>query len=249
MANSVKLIFFALKRSARSAVPLTSVLFAAELVFFIGVRIAGEAGAALTSMETYTLLPGAFYLIALAVPLMIFLRTAVGREACFVHSLPVYPDTPLSAMMISTMVWAGAAELCRTAMCAFGLFMTASLMQLGDREQFMLLFSVYGMAGYALIVTRNILGVMFFQLFAAMVTLLADMSAHHRRLLAVIYGSVGSVLIFFAFALLVSKSSPNSGTPGAAFIFYLPQIIFLLCFITIFGVVSAFILKRRREVR
>ena len=246
MINSLKLIVYELKRSIRTAIPLITILLTAEMLFFFAVSVAGSKGLLLPGGMMYTFLPGLFYMIALVVPLTLFFKTTIGNETLLIRSLPVYPDTPLSAMMISSIIWSIVAELFRTTICAFALMMTESVTGISRSEMFVLLFSVYGMSGYVMTVTRNVLAIVCLQLFISMIMLLAAMSHRYRKLLAMIYGMTGGGIIFFAFAVLWSETAENTSSE-AAFFHYLPQIICLLCFITLFGIVSAFIMKHRHE--
>ncbi|MCR5122109.1 MAG: hypothetical protein K6B74_06790 [Ruminococcus sp.] len=247
MINSLRLIVYELKRSTRIAIPLITILLTAEMLFFFALSVVGSKKMLMPGGVIYTLLPGMFYMIALIVPLVFFLKTTVGKDTLLIRSLPVYPDTPLSAMMICSIIWSIAAEIFRMTVCAFALIMTASVTGISRREMILLLFSVYGMSGYVMTTTRNILVIVCLQLFISMITLLASMSHRHRKLLAMIYGMTGGAIILFASVFLMSEGVEDSATE-ATFFHYLPQIICLLCFITFFGIVSAFIMKHRHEV-
>ena len=251
MLNSIKLIFYEFRRSSRTLLPLTLLLVMTEALLFIGIRLAGDVGKPISAGTMYILfadVPLLFYLLPLTVPLMYFLRSVSGRDACLMRVLPVLPDASLSAMIINSFVWTIAAEGFRTVLTAFSLALNASLAQLEREDVFLLIFSAYGATGFVLALVRNVLAVIFFQLYIAMVVLLAEMSLRHKRLLAFVYGLAGSVLMFFAFAYLTVYGGTAESSAGAAFIRYFPEIIFLSCFIVIFSIVSAFILKRRHDI-
>lgn len=251
MLNSIKFIAYEFKRSAKTILPLMFLLVVAEGLFFVGIKLMGYTGKLLSGGLMYLLfdnVPKLFYLLPLTVPLMFMLRSVSGRDACLVRTLPILPDASLSAMMINSFVWTVFAECCRMVLCAFSLSLNASLAELESTDVFILIFSSYGIVGLVLAVVRNILAVICFQLYAVMVVLLAEMSRRHKRLLAIIYGLAGSVLMFFAFAYLTVYSGSSESSAGAAFIRYFPQIVCLSCFIVVFSVVSAFILKRRPDV-
>lgn len=254
MLISLKLIIYVFRRSAKKALSLMLTLFVAELLFFGVIKAAGELGIAGKldgdlAYDFFAALPSLFYLIALVVPLIFFLRLTSGKEACLMRSLPAAPDVPVSAMVMTSAVLCGAAEIGRLAMSAYALSMTGAFAELERGDFFILVLSPYGPTGYTLKVTRNILGVVCIQLFFAMAVLLAAMSLRRKKQLTVVYLLAGSALMVPAYALLTSGVTIEDQTAaGTAFFFYLPQLIFFMSFIIIFTVVSAFLLKRKHDV-
>ena len=252
MLISIRLIIYSFVRNAKKSLIFLLILSACEFLFFALIRAAGAAGERLDADLAYsffTAAPVLFYLIPLIIPLYFFLRTTTGSEACLMRSLPAAPDAQLSAMIISTVVWGGIAEAMRTLMSAYALSMTGTLAELERGDFFILVLSAYGPSGYTLKVTRNILAVVCFQLFFAMAVLLAAMSLRRKKLLTVIYLLAGGVMMVPAFVFLTSGGGiENAGSSGAAFFHYLPQLIFLMCFIVLFSIVTAFLLKRKHEI-